>query len=146
MLDSIFKVGTSALLGSALGPAAPIVSGLIGKAISGGGSDPVQSLLGAIGDPFKALFGQATTQLASPFRSIPAAFSGLTGTLASAVQSLGLGNIDGQIAKAGQLMQSDNVLEQIQGRQQLDKMFAALNLLQSITKEFGNLQKEIAKF
>ena len=144
MLDNLLNLGTSALLGSALGPAAPIVSGLIGKAISGGGSDPIQSLLGAISYPFKALFGQANTQLATPFRSIPSAFSGLGGTLGSALGNLG--NIDGQLAKAAQLVQSDKVEDQIAGRKLADQAFAALNFAISITKAFGDIQKDIAKF
>src|SRR5688572_23089110 len=117
MLDSLIKMGTSALLGSALGPAAPIVSSLIGNAVSGGGSDPLQSLLGAIGDPFKALFGQASSQLTAPFRSIPALFQSpaVTGAAGNLLRSAG--DIDGQEAEALKLLQSDKIGDQVAGQQ-----------------------------
>jgi hypothetical protein len=124
------------------GPLAPIGMDLLSSATKGG-SDPLQ-LLGAISDPFKALFGQANTQLATPFRSIPSSFSGLGGTVGSALGNLG--NIDGQLAKAAQLAQSDKVEDQIAGRKLADQAFAALNFAVSVTKAFGEVQKEIAKF
>jgi hypothetical protein len=143
MFDSLIKMGTSALLGSALGPAAPIVSSLIGNAVSGGGSDPLQSLLGAIGDPFKALFGQATSQLTSPFRSIPAAFQGsaVTGSAGDLLRSAG--DLDGQEKKALELLQSDKIGDQLAGKQLLDKVNRLKDLLFKLD-EIENARKKKA--
>lgn len=141
MFDSLIKMGTSALLGSALGPAGPIVSSLIGNAVSGGGSDPLQSLLGAIGDPFKALFGQATSQLATPFRSIPAAFQAVTGSAGDLLRSAG--DLDGQEKKALELLQSDKIGDQLAGKQLLDKVNRLKDLLFKLD-EIENARKKKA--
>jgi hypothetical protein len=137
-------MGTSALLGSALGPAAPIVSSLIGNAVSGGGSDPLQSLLGAIGDPFKMLFGQSTSQLASPFRSIPAAFASPAsgGTIDGLIQ--GLGDIGGRINSATSNMLSDDPQTALKGQLDFQKENLLLQRVSQIIADHFKVLKAIS--
>ena len=100
---------------------APILSQVLGGGTQGGGSNPLQSLLGAFGGPLQALFGQATSQLASPFRSIPAAFqSPVTGRIGDLLQAAG--DLDGQEKKAFELLQSDKIGDQVAGQQLLNKI------------------------
>jgi len=142
-LDSIVKsaigIGSTALLG----PAGPIVSSILGNAVSGGGSDPLQSLLGAIADPFKAIFPQAQNVFPLPFRQTPSAFQGpvVSGSAGDLLKSFG--NLDSQEASALQLLQSDKFGDQVAGKQQLDKINRAKELVLQLLAADNELKKKL---
>ena len=124
------------------GPLAPIGMDLLSSA-SKGGFDPLQSLLGGIGDPFKMLFPQVAGQLATPFPSTPAAFQSpvLGGTVDQLIQSLG--DVEGRTKAAMEKLQSKDPKTQLEGQEELQAIARAIEQISKVSQLFSGLQKTI---
>src|SRR5688572_17068842 len=134
------------VVGGILKEAAPVVGGILQQAVGGltqgAGFNPFQ-LLGAIGDPLKALVGQAGTQLATPFRSIPSTFrTPFSGDTADqAIQSLG--DIDGKIKSAFEKMQSKDLKTQLEGQQEYQEAMQAVQRVSNFIADQFKLEKTV---
>ena len=131
------------LAGVFAGPLAPIGLDLLSN-VTKGGSDPLQSLLGAISDPFKMLFPQVGTRPLPSFPSSPVAFQTPSlggGTVANMIQSLG--DIDARMKSAQEKMLSTDPRKQLEGAEEFQAILRQLEAVSKVSAGLSAAQKGI---